>query len=520
MDKHVVFVEFRSVLILTILLLVGFHGEIYSQSKTRIVLINADQLVGGNRNGEEMNICVGNVIFEHDSAFLYCDSAVLFSQQNNLEAHHNVQVKVSDTMNLYGDVLFYEGNSRVATITGDVILEDNDATLYTDRLIYERNTGIAYYKTHGRIISDDNELTSKTGYYHTDDKMLYFKHEVLLVNPDYTLKSDTLIFNSSDEIAYISGPTVITGKDEFLYSEKGLYETKTGYTELKLNSYMTYKEQYLSGDTIYYYKQSGMGEVFGNVFIKDTLQDLIVTGNYADYRRKDGYAYATDSAEVIMMDKADSLFMHADTLRLIFDSTDSPAYLLAYYKCRFFKTDLQGMTDSLVYAFADSTINMYHNPVLWTQGNQLTAEQIEIFTSDQKVDSMYMTKSSFIISLDKFNLNQYNQIKGKSMVAYFEENELNLVKVSGNSETIYYVREEEGGLIGINKAASGNMEIWIEDRQVIDIYYFDTPDAQLYPEEELPADQQFLRDFIWRKEDRPLNRSDIFVWPANTPALR
>lgn len=512
--------KFVVILLISLFFTTTFVDEVKAQNKTKIRIVQADDLLGDNTTGQDLNIFVGNVIFEHDSAFLFCDSAVLYSKTNNLEAHRNVRVKVSDTLNLYGDILYYDGNTRVATVTGNVILEDKDATLYTDRLVYDRNTAIAYYHTWGRIVSDDNELTSKTGYYYTGDKMLYFKHDVKMVNPDYSLISDTLIFNTATEVANISGPTRITGAKEFLYSEKGLYETQTGYTELLLNSYMTYQEQFLSGDSIYYDKEGGVGEVFGNVFIKDSVQNMIITGEYVDYRRKDGFAYATDSAVAIMIDKSDSLFMHADTLRLTFDSTDSPYQLLAFYKCKYFKNDLQGMSDSLVYSFNDSTITMYFDPVIWTRGNQLSAKQIQIFSSNQRIDSMYMINSSFIVSLDKYGKNEFNQIKGKNMVAYFEDNELNLVKVNGNSETIYFVREEDGNLIGINKATSSTMEIWIEDRQVVDIYYFDSPEAQLYPETELPEDQYYLRDFKWRKEDRPISKYDIFKWPDNLPALR
>ncbi len=512
--------KFAFIILVSLFLATTFVDEIKAQNKTKIRIVQADDLLGDNTTGQDLNIFVGNVIFEHDSAFLYCDSAVLYSKTNNLEAHSKVRVKVSDTLNLYGDVLYYDGDTRVATVTGNVILEDKDATLYTDRLIYDRNTAIAFYNTWGRIVSEDNELTSTKGYYYTADKMLYFKQDVKMVNPDYSLNSDTLVFNTATEVANILGPTRITGENEFLYSEKGLYETQTGYTELVLNSYMTYKEQYLTGDSIYYDKEGGVGEVFGNVFIKDSVQNMIITGEYADYHRKDGFAYATDSAVAIMIDENDSLFMHADTLRLTFDSTDSPDYLLAFYKCKFFKNDLQGMSDSLVYSFNDSTINMYFDPVLWTLGNQLSAKQIQVFSSNQRIDSMYMTNSSFIISLDKFGKNKFNQIKGKNMIAFFDENELDLVKVNGNSETIYFVREEDGNLIGINKAASSTMEIWIEDRQVVDIYYFDSPEAQLYPESELPEDQHYLRDFKWRKEDRPINKYDIFKWPNDLPALR
>ncbi len=503
-----------------IIVIISCSTELFSQSKTRIKLVQADHLLGNQTTGEDLNIFIGNVIFEHDSAYLYCDSAVFHGQTNYLVAYNNVHVKMSDTLNLYGDVLNYDGNTRIATITGNVILEDNDVTLTTDHLIYERTTKIAYYIIGGKIISDDNELTSLKGIYHTDEKLIYFKNNVNLFNPEYLLQSDTLIYNTATEIAYITGPTTITGEDEFLYAEDGWYDTKSDISLLKKNTYMIYKEQYLAGDSVFYEKETGIGEVFGNVFIKDSVQNIIITGGYVDYHRNEGFAYATDSAVVIMIDKYDSLFLHADTLRLIFDSAGSPEDLHAYYKCKFYKSDFQGMSDSLVYSFVDSTINMYYNPVLWTQGNQISAEIIKIFSSDQRIDSMLMTNSSFIISLDKFGVEQYNQIKGKIMIAYFDENELNIVKVNGNSETIYFVREEDGTLIGINKAESSKMEIWVDDRQVTDIYYFDSPNAELKPEKDVSPADLFLRDFNWRGNHRPHSRSDIFVWPEDAPALR
>ncbi len=492
----------------------------FGQKKTKIRLVRAEQMQGKKSAGEELNIFVGNVVFEHDSAYLYCDSAVFNNAKNNLHAYDNVHIALSDTLNLYGDFLNYNGNTRVATVEGNVRLVDNDATLYTDRLIYERNTKIAYYTTGGHIVNEDNNLKSRLGFYYTDLKELRFKDSVVLTNPDYTLRSDTLLYNTLTEIAYISGPTTIRGENEFLYAEDGWYNTQTDETHLKINPHITYKEQYLAGDSIYYEKESGVGQVFGNVFMKDTVQDVVVTGNYADYRRKEGFAYATDSAVAVLIDGADSLFLHADTLRMTFDSTESPRDLLAYFKCKFYRPNLQGMCDSLVYSFTDSTISMYHDPALWTQANQITAKLIRIFSSGQQLDSMHIRNSSFIISIDKYDLDKYNQIKGKNMVGYFRNNELYLIKVEGNSETIYFVREDKGGLVGINKALASNMEIWVEERQISDIFYEESPDATLYPENEFPPEELRLRDFKWLGEYRPKRRADIFDWQPVGPVLK
>ena len=171
--------------------------------------------------------------------------------------------------------------------------------------------------------------------------------------------------------------------------------------------------------------------------------------------------------------------------------------LLAYYKTKFFKKDLQGMCDSLVYDFKDSTINMFKSPALWTQDNQITADRITIFSSNQRVDSMHMDHSAFIISIDKYDAEKFNQIRGKNMIGYFNNNELNRISVEGNSETIYFVREENGDLMGINKAFSSNMEIRIDARQIKDIVYVEQPDATLYNENDFSEQEMELKGFKW-----------------------
>lgn len=499
-------------LFVILLSLLSNHYDLFSQKKTTINLIKAEKMIGRQTPDEELNIFTGAVLFEHDSVLLYCDSAVLRNKANILDAYNNIRIKINDTLNLYGNLLFYDGNTRLATVIDDVKLVDNDATLFTDKLWFNRNSGIGYYNTNGRIINNENELVSREGYFHTNTKILYFKKNVVLTNPDYRLESDTLVYNTSTEIAYISGPTTIRGKDEFMYAEEGWYETKNGKTMLKTSPYVIDGERYIAGDTIFYEKDIDAGDVFGNVFLKDTIQKLNVQGDYCKYRRGEGYAFVTQKPWATFVEKNDSLWLHADTLRLYFDSIGQADKFTAYNHCKFFKKDIQGKCDSLTYNLNDSTIIMYERPVVWTQDTQITSELIKIFTSHNSIDSMYIFNSAFIISMDETDPNSFNQVKGKNMKAYFTENELYKINVLGNSETIYFVREEDGSLIGINRAFSANMEIFVADRQITDIFYFDKPDATLFPEEEIQPNELRLRDFKWHDAERPKTSEDIFLW--------
>jgi hypothetical protein len=155
---------------------------------------------------------------------------------------------------------------------------------------------------------------------------------------------------------------------------------------------------------------------------------------------------------------------------------------------------------------------MLGHPALWTQANQLTANKITMYNSGQHIDSLWLNNAAFIISIDKYDLTKYNQIKGKNMRGYFKDNELFRINVDGNSETVYFVREENGSLIGINKAVSSDMKILINNRQISDIIYFQQPDATLFPEKEYPKEELRLKDFNWLGKERPKSKNDIFRW--------
>jgi hypothetical protein len=151
---------------------------------------------------------------------------------------------------------------------------------------------------------------------------------------------------------------------------------------------------------------------------------------------------------------------------------------------------------------------MYSTPVIWSGENQLTADTISLTLRNGKMDSLVMYNSSFIISKD--DSTRYNQIKGKNVVGYFLDNRLYKIRVFGNAETIYFVREDDGSLIGVNKGASSNMLIFAEENQVRKITYIGNPAYNLYPEKDLAPNDMRLRGFIWHGEKRPLEKQDIF----------
>jgi lipopolysaccharide export system protein LptA len=453
-----------------------------------------------------------NVVMNHDSAFLYCDSAYVNEAENKVIAYSNVRIKLSDTLNLYSDSLRYDGNTKIANAYSHVRLIDNQTILTTDTLVYSRITQIAQYDYWGKIVNDQNNLVSHHGYYYTDKKEFFFKDRVIMVNPEYNMYSDTLMYNTVTETSFFYGPSHIISKDrkDSIYCENGWYNTKLDIARFRDRARIYHESTYLTGDSMYYERNTGFGQVFRKALMFDTVQNIVLMGNYGEMRRKDGYAFMTDSAVGVLIDKKDSLFMHGDTLRATFDTAQEIKKVFCFYKVKFFRHDIQGMCDSLIYVSKDSAMTMYRLPVIWSDSNQLSSDSIRLTMKNGMADSLMLYSSAFIVSKD--DTSGFNQIKGRVVLAKFRDNDLYKIFVKGNAQTIYYAREEDKSLIGINTAVSSDMLIFLEKNQLKTITYINNPEAHLVPEKSVPLNERKLKGFKWEEKNRPLKKNDIFTW--------
>jgi lipopolysaccharide export system protein LptA len=480
-----------------------------AQKITRIELLGADMMTAAKNRSSDASRLIGNVRFKHEGTILRCDSAFLMSESNSLEAFGNVVINNNDSIFIYGNKLYYDGNTKVAQMQDKVRMVDNHMTLTTDFLTYNMTDEIGTYYNGGKIEDANNVLTSTYGYYYASRNEFFFKRNVVLTNPQYVMYSDTLMYNTNTEIAYFFGPTRIISSENLIYCENGWYNTRTDISQYSRNAYMQKNEHTLKGDSLWYDRKSGVGKAFMNVSMIDTVQNVIVQGHKALYHEKNGNATITDSAVATIVENEDSLFLHGDTLFLVLDSANQGESLHAFLNVKFFRYDLQGACDSMVYSFKDSIIELFEKPVLWQNQTQLSAEKIVIRLENQEIKEMILTESSFIIELD--DSTQFNQIKGKNINAFFNGGELYRAHVVGSSEAVYYVREDDNSLIGVNKGNSSEMMIYLEDNKVQAITFINNPKQVVYPIEDFPSNEKELKGFKWEVVRRPMKKEDIFT---------
>jgi hypothetical protein len=252
-----------------------------------------------------------------------------------------------------------------------------------------------------------------------------------------------------------------------------------------------------------------MGKAFSNVQIIDTVENIILSGNYGVYYENPERSLMTDSALFAQYTDTDTLYLHGDTLRSEYDTSGVYRILNAYYKVKMYRFDFQAKCDSLIYSLEDSVIKLHKDPIMWAQGNQITSDQIIVYTKNNKVDYFELEKSSFVISQE--DSTKYNQIKGDKMFGYIKRNELYKIEVRSKGEALYYAKDQDG-LIGVNKSTCSDMNIFLENKAVKRIIFLSNPDATLYPLGQLGKKELLLKDFIWLDEFRPKNPNEIFIW--------
>lgn len=489
--------------LLVILLLLS--NVIVAQKKTTIHILNADKADYDERLGKDVQRLIGNVIMRQDSTYFYSDSAYFNEKTKFFDGFGNVHIIVNDSVNIYSKLLKYDGETKFAELFHDVILKDDSTTLNTQYMTYDRVGHLATYPNNGTITRNDKKLVSKKGYYRDDIKVVYFRKDVIGTMPDYKIVSDTLVYDTENEMMYFYGPTNIYNKDNTLIGNYGWYNTETELVYLDRRATLKNEKQSMTADTMFYNRKTGYAKALSDVIIEDTVNKATLKGEYAELWKKLGKCMITDSLRAYYYEEIDTLFATADSMYVFFDTISNDVQRInAFYNVRFFRNDIQGKCDSLHYILPDSMVYMRTEPVIWAEDSQLSGDFIDIKVKGQAIENLMMHPNAFVIQQD--SIKGFNQVKGKEITIYFRDKDIDNMYNKGNAETIYWLRDDDGSLIGINISQSDEMDIIIRNRQISRIKHYSNIKETLYPEQQLKDNMEFLKGFLWQEEKKPVRR--------------
>ena len=510
-----------------------------------VYLEHSETLSFDEKRLPDAQILRGNVRFRHDSVLMYCDSAYFFEKENSLHAFGHVHMVQGDTLEGFGDLLFYNGNTKIARLRRHVRLIHQETTLTTDSLNYDRKRNIAYYFSGGMIEDSLNTLTSQWGQYTPDNHQAIFRGEVKLLNPKFTLTADTLGYNTESYQSDLVGPTTILYEEETtILSTNGWYNTQSELSMLLDRSQIIHADgMMLTGDTIYYDKAQGYGRCIGNIESVDSTNSMTLYGHKGEVWEKNNRAYVTDSA--MLQDWSDSTaytYMHADSLwteevpyqiytlrerdSILIDSVltaqapdtiwSDTTYqqLRAFRNVRIYREDIQAVCDSARYHGRDSLITLYGLPICWSDESQISADQIDIYIKNEDVDYLYGQGNAIAIMQE--GMTEFNQMAGKEMYAYVREGDVYLVDVRGNAETVFYPQEDDGTYVGVNRTQSSFVKVYLNNRQIDHVVFTTSTTGVMIPLDQALESEKQLSGFFWAEMERPHSPEDIFSHPERT----
>lgn len=502
-------------------------------SGNRVFLEQADFL--RKNPGDTFLTVVNNVIFTKGPMIMKCDSAHFFESSESLQAFGNVSMEQGDTLFVYADELDYDGFTEIATLYADpgkkVRLINRDVELQTDVFIYDLAIDLGYYEVGGTLTDPSNTLSSIYGEYVPSTKEANFYTRVHLNSRNQSdtldIYTDTLYYNTDTHIAQLFSPSEVVNKRGTIYTRLGVYDTDSNRTTLyDRSTIVTSQHHTLTADTIYYDRTAGYGEAFGAMVLTDSVHDAQILGNYGYYDEFADTAFVTGRALIKHYNSEDTLYLHGryirtaalyDTITIAADTiagtpetfrVDTTHVAVIHPAVRFYRTDMQGVCDSLRYTERDSTLRMFIDPVVWSEEQQIFGNVIEMQLNDSTIKRAVLPDQAF--AAQRIEGPHFQQLSGKEMVADFIDGQIHRLDVNGNVEIIMYPEENDSTINKIVNAESSFMTVIFKGQATDSIRMWPETTGTVTPLFLARKSLYYLPKFKWFEDLRPLNKDDIY----------
>jgi lipopolysaccharide export system protein LptA len=456
----------------------------------------------------------GPVHIEHDGVQMWCDQALVYFKENFVKAYGSVKIAQGDTINMFSDYGEYNGDTSFAFAAGNVVLDEPQTNLTSDTLYFDRQKQEAYYRSGGTVRDSSSVLTSRVGRYFTNTKKYQFESDVTITNPKYTVHAPRIDFYTESGLAYLYGASSIESETSTIYCDRGYYNTRSNIGHFVKNSRVDYNNRILYGDSIYFDRAQGFASATNHIKIIDSLNKTVVHGHYAEVFKAQDSVFITNRAVAVSLQEQDSVYIHADTLRI----TGKPdqRVIKGFYEARFFKPGAtiaertSGRCDSIVVTQKIGLTEMLGRPVLWSGENQITGDTIHLIQNlvREDMDSLKVFDNAFLIQKD---LEGYNQVKGAILIGHFTENKLDTIDIVKNSQVIFYSRNDQEALVGINHTVSSAIQLYLKDQKINGIRFINKVPGKVYPPSEFPENARILPGFLWRGTERLFYIEDLFA---------
>lgn len=473
------------------------------------------------------NFYSGGRVVENKSV-ITSKEGTYYSDTRDVFFKNNVVVK--DDKNLIRtDSLLYNMESKVTSFVTKTYIKNDEVTINTTQGSYDLKTGNAYFTQRtsvkdstGRIytanymalddFSGNAQLEGNAVIIDTANNFTLLANQIFLNKKNYSFlatRKPVLMIKQKDDSTYIAGDTIFSGiktKMEFeenIRQNDSIRKNTNAQQDLKVKQFVN---DSLPSDSSLMPKQEtpelnkeGNTEKFP--LPKDSLPHSEVK---APPLMKPSGKFGQTNTEKNNQSEPDSLPKEmwkapGDTIR----------YFIAFHHVKIYNDSLQSSADSMYFSTMDSVIRLYYDPVIWSGQTQITGDTIFLFTKNQQPERLYAFEKGMIVNQTKEGF--YNQMAGKTINGYFIDGKINQLTIKGSqSESIYFLQEEDQSYIGMNRASGDVINLYFANDDLKKVTFLNEINGVLFPMWQIPAELKFLKNFRWLDDRRPKNKYELF----------
>lgn len=439
---------------------------------------------------------------------------------------------------VYGE---YSPSSKEAIFVDRVHLHSlrpNDTLdIYTELMLYNTVTHVATLDTTSTIISRDGTIYTSQGEYNTNTQVAdLFSRSLVKAKNGNTLTGDTLFYDrvagfgralGNIELYDSANSVILTGDEGFYYEHNDSARVwgRALARQFAAEGDADADTLYMHADTIRTFLKitprkapeperpvpatapADTAAVTDSIAVTDSVtvtDSITVTDTTAI---TDTIAVSDTMAVPDTMAVTDTIAT-AEVIDLDLGN-DSTHYIIAAPHVRFYRTDLQGLCDSLTLVQRDSILYLDKHPVVWSDNRQIFGNEIQVHLNDSTADWARLPDFGFMAEhiAEEF----YSQMTGKEMYATFKGKSIDHLDVSGNVQAIYLPQENDSTYNKIANVESSFLAADFKDQTIERMKMWPQTSGTMTPLYLAKKSLFYLPQFRWFEPLRPKAPHDVFV---------
>ena len=487
-------------------------GEVILDSRGK--RLNTDQLLY-DLNEERATFTTGGKLVDEISTL----DALYGTYDVNIEEalfRHNVQYQDTSIL-VVTDSILYDYQLSMIKFLGPTNIYQDSTTIYNEAGVYDTKIDKAVLSENVQISTQERLIKAGLLVYDGKADTYDMYLDPVILEPDGSeARGDSISYNARTEILQLLTNASYLSDDQDVQADEIVYDLKNDTYTTTGRSQVADEGSTIEADTILKTDDGqtfAMGEL---VILQDTASGSTILCQAIESTENGHKAYSIGGQPLLIYElgDSDSLLLRADTLFTV--QTDTTDFFIADGDVTIKKGPISGRSDELIYDKIDSLITMYRDPIMWSDSTQLTADTIVMTMVDDNIESLDLVSNAFIVEQDSDNA--YNQVNGDRIDCSIAGQVLENATVVSSAQMIYFIRDENQELKGVNKTQSSSMFFLFADNEIKSVKFYRNPSSEI-TEYELGLDLSsfIFNGFSWRLNEKP--EISIFA-PENMTVAR